>query len=99
MLDRVLRTKEATVLRITRSTKDETAWLKLEGKLAGPWVDECRASYHEAVTSGERPILDLSEVTFVDHRGLELLRQLVADGVRIPLRSNFVAELLRLEQS
>lgn len=87
------------MLRITRSIKDGTVWLKLEGKLAADWVEECRLAYAADATSGRRPVLDLSEVTFVDRDGLKLLRQFETEGVLIPLRSNFVAELLRTEHS
>lgn len=87
------------MLRITRSTKDGTEWLKLEGKLVGPWVDECRTACARETGHGRRPALDLSEITFVDADGVQLLRELVEQGVDIPVRSNFVAELLRLERS
>lgn len=87
------------MLRITSSTKDGTAWLKIEGKLVGPWVDECRAACAQNNRSGRRLSLDLSEITFVDADGVRLLRELVEQGVEIPVRSSFVAELLRLEKS
>ena len=87
------------MLRITRVTKDNAIWLRLEGKLAGQWVDEFRSAFAAASLSGEPPSLDLSEVSFVDRTGQDFLQQLALDGVPMPLRSNFVAELLRLEQS
>jgi anti-anti-sigma regulatory factor len=87
------------LLRITRSTKDGTLWLKLEGKLVGPWVDECRTACTRETGRDRRLALDLSEVTFVDSDGVHLLRLLVEQGVDIPVCSNFVAELLRLEKS
>lgn len=87
------------MLRITNSTKDGIAWLKLEGKLVGPWVVECRSACARDASLGRRLALDLSEVTFVDADGVHLLRQLVEQGVDIPVRSNFVAELLRSERS
>ncbi|MCG3127258.1 MAG: hypothetical protein CHACPFDD_02116 [Phycisphaerae bacterium] len=87
------------MLRITSSTKDGTAWLKLEGKLVGPWVDECRMACARETGRDRRLALDLSEITFVDADGVRLLRELVEQGVDIPVRSNFVAELLRLERS
>ncbi|MFO0838818.1 MAG: STAS domain-containing protein [Phycisphaerae bacterium] len=86
------------MLRITRSTKDGTVWLKLEGKLAADWVEECRATCAAETTQGLSPCLDLTEVTYVDRAGAELLCRLAREGLRFPLRSNFVAELLRLEQ-
>jgi hypothetical protein len=86
------------VLRITRHTKDGTVWLKLEGKLAGPWVNVCGSACASEVSAGRRPALDLADVTFVDRDGLHLLRQLAEEGLAMPVRSNYVAELLRLEK-
>jgi hypothetical protein len=84
------------LLRITRFAKDGAAWLKVEGALAGPWVQECRAALLER---GAPPqALDLTRVTFVDSEGLKLLRQLHANGIDLSARSAFVAELFRMEQ-
>lgn len=87
------------MLRIARTTNDRNTRLTLEGKLVGPWVEECRSAWNEAQAAGGEVSLDLSDVTFVDQGGLRLLRQLVAAGVRVPACSNFVAELLREEHS
>jgi anti-anti-sigma regulatory factor len=86
------------VLRITRSIRDGTVWLKLEGKLAADWVEECRSACAAEAAQGRSPMLDLSDVTFVDRNGMQLLAQLTQAGLSIPLRSSFVAELLRLEE-
>lgn len=87
------------MLRITRSEKDGTIWLRLEGKLMGPWVDEFRATVAREASGKNRLNLDLDEVIFVDAEGLRLLRELTHLGHHIPKRSNFVAELLRTEVS
>ncbi|MCK6456409.1 MAG: STAS domain-containing protein [Phycisphaerae bacterium] len=87
------------MLRITRETKDGTVWLRLEGKLVGPWVDECRSACAQETANGRRMALDLSQVTFVDRAGVHLLHQLAESGVELPLCTSFVAELLRLEES
>ena len=50
-------------------------------------VDECLS-----------PGPDLSELTFVDREGGELLLQLLRQGVRIDSCSPFVAELLGLDR-
>lgn len=86
------------MLRITRSNRDGTVWLKLEGKLSGPWVAECRSACNRETTQGASPALDLSGITFVDREGLLLLRGLAAQGVNMPVRSSFVDELLRWEE-
>lgn len=86
------------MLRISRSIKDGTVWLILEGKLAADWVEEFRSACAAEKARGNTPALDLSEVTFVDRDGVQLLLQLTREGLSLPLRSNFVAELLRREQ-
>lgn len=87
------------MLRITRSVQDGTVCLKLEGKLAAEWVEAFRSACAAEMEHGLRPVLDLSDVAFVDREGLQLLRRLETEGVRVQSRSNFVAELMRLERS
>ena len=52
--------------------------LKLEGKMVGPWVTECRQAWValRSSLSGKKLTLDLCAVMFVDESGLELLRQI-----------------------
>lgn len=83
------------MLRITRTTKDETVWLTLEGKLAGPWVDECRDAFRRESPAASNVVLDLARVTFIDSPGLALLRDALREGMRLRACSSFVAELLR----
>jgi hypothetical protein len=82
------------VLRITwPSRKGRGLTLEVEGQIVGPWVDTLRAACTE---QGRRRLhLDLAAVTYVDAAGVELLRELMAEGVAIAACSNFVAELLR----
>lgn len=87
------------MLRFTNSMKDGTAWLKIEGKLVGPWVAECRAACAGWIDRDRPLALDLTEVSYVDADGVRLLRELVEQGVEIPVRSSFVSELLRLEKT
>jgi hypothetical protein len=71
--------------------------IKLEGKLLSDWIDELRCLFldvDKCLSSG----LDLSELTFVDREGAELLLQLLRQGVRIESCSPFVAELLGLDR-
>ena len=68
----------------------------LEGKLVGPWVDECRSIL--AVNEASRPALDLSEVHYVDAAGTTLLAELDSAG-RIRARSPFLSTLLARETS
>ncbi len=86
------------MLRITRLTgADSAQTIKLEGKLLGPWVDEVRAVCAQAMARSGRTRLDLAEVTFADAAGVELLRELIRQGVEISACSGYVAELLHGE--
>ncbi|MGH9022546.1 MAG: hypothetical protein ACRDV9_05525 [Acidimicrobiia bacterium] len=72
----------------------ETA-LSLEGHLIGPWVDELRRSCELILTTGAPLTLDLSEVAFVERRGVQLLQNLVDGGVTVVNCPAFVCEQLK----
>ncbi len=63
------------MLRITTSIRPDGTTVALEGRLAGPWVDELRACWRSlAATGGARAIrIDLDAVTFIDTAGKALL--------------------------
>ena len=63
------------MLRITVTTHPDGTTLALEGRLAGPWVDELRASWRSLVgTRDARSVrVDLDAVTFIDTAGKALL--------------------------
>jgi len=82
------------MLRITTSNENGTVWIKLEGKLVGPWVEACRQECARLSRSGAPPRVDLSAVGFVDSAGEEFLREL-AGASAIGRSSSFVEELLR----
>ena len=52
--------------------------IQLEGKIAGPWVEEFSRTWHVLETSlGSKPLqLDLRGVMFVDTNGRQLLREI-----------------------
>lgn len=70
------------------------AVLRLEGQLIGPWVDELGRTC-DRLLDGRAVMLDLSGVSFVERRGVELLRALGARGVPLLHCSPFVAEQLK----
>jgi hypothetical protein len=86
------------VLKITRlSRKGRGLTIKLEGEILGPWGESVRAA---CAIRGRRPRprrLDLAAITYVDAAGVELLRDLMAEGVEIAACSSFVRELLQLK--
>ena len=86
------------MLRITRlSQKGRGLTIKLEGELLGPWVGSVRDA---CAARGRRPRrlrLDLAAVTYVDAAGIQLVRDLIAEGVEIAACSSFVGALLHPE--
>jgi hypothetical protein len=72
------------VLKITTEAKPEATRIKLEGKLAGPWVGELERAWRSAAEG--RPaaeiILDLSDVTFIDAEGRKLMAWICRQGAR-----------------
>ena len=84
------------MLRIT--TEDEAEGvrtLKLEGSVAGPWVDELRQVVHSWLARGSALRLEVSGVGYVDREGAVLLRELTRRPVQIHGYSSFISELLR----
>jgi len=70
------------MMRITRQQDGETITLKIEGCLAGEWVNEMKRCWDE-VKTGARPRairIDLTDVTFIDAAGRELLAQIFESG-------------------
>jgi anti-anti-sigma regulatory factor len=84
------------VLKITRlSHHGRGVTIKLEGELLGAWVAAARDA---CATRDRRPRrLDLAAVPYVDAAGVQLLRDLMAEGVEIAACSRFVGELLHLK--
>lgn len=68
--------------------------LRLEGRLAGPWVGELEraASPHPGVS------LDLSGITFADAAGVDLLRHLIARGASVTRLAPYLEPFLGMEQ-
>ena len=71
---------------------------KLEGRLADSWVDELARVAAAATNGGAQVILDLEGLSFVDVRGLALLRGAAERGARLTGGSPFVAALIDQER-
>jgi ABC-type transporter Mla MlaB component len=82
------------VLRITRGESNGSETLKVEGRVADDWVDELTRVVSGALTQRAAVALDLSEVTFVDARGIAALRALRARGAELTGCSSFVSSLI-----
>ena len=66
------------MLRITVvESSSDAVRLRLEGRLTGPWVEELRRTCDlQGLSDGIRLTLDLSDVSFADAAGIELLKEL-----------------------
>ena len=73
------------MLKITIHNSTNAATLNLEGRLAGPWVEELERSWRAVKDdSREKPVIvDLCEVTFVDAEGRKLLSSMYGQGARL----------------
>jgi anti-anti-sigma regulatory factor len=60
----------------------------------GPWSRELDRVVSDSLAGGNRLVLDLSGVMFVDREGIELLRGLSARGASLSGGSPFVTALL-----
>jgi hypothetical protein len=62
------------------------ATLKVEGKVVGPWAIELARTWHDLWDSArqKRLLLDLREMTFADHKGTQILQEIVrATGAEV----------------
>jgi hypothetical protein len=75
--------------------------IKLEGRVAGPWVAELNQAWLDAKShGGSRAVrLDLSDVTYADAHGKEALRRIVAESGAELLASTPWARFLAQEVS
>jgi hypothetical protein len=84
------------MLRISEvATPNPSVTLRLEGRMAGPWVEEARQVCERILTSGRALKLDLAEVEFLDATGAALLERLRSQGVRLVACSPFVQTCLK----
>jgi len=86
------------MLRITQSPAIRITTINLEGKLLEPWVDEVRTAVADARAHG-LVRLNLAELRFVDHLGVDLLRGLRADGIELTGGSAFIEGLLEVSHA
>ncbi|MGH7205937.1 MAG: STAS domain-containing protein [Nitrospiraceae bacterium] len=72
------------MLRLTTHSKDAVTTLKLEGRLAGAWVEELDRCWREvAGTQQSQVVVDLSGVTFIDFEGKALLTRMWQQGAKL----------------
>ena len=69
--------------------------LRLEGRVAGPWVTEVQKACEKLLSEGRSLKLDLAEVSFVDQSGIALLSSFRSRGISLADCSPFVEEQLK----
>ena len=72
------------MLRIFFAQTDAEQRWTLCGQLAGPWVAELRECWEHGrkIAGGADPLVDLSDVTFIDEGGETLLSEMRKSGAR-----------------
>lgn len=71
------------MLKITTQIDAAGAVFELEGKLAGPWVQELEGCWRKTANS-DRPVrVLLCAVTFIDDKGRELLADMYRHGAEL----------------
>ena len=68
------------MLRITTTTRPGGVTIALEGRIAGPWVDELARCWTEMRRNGGVIAVQLDAVTFIDAAGKALLRTMHEEG-------------------
>jgi len=73
------------MLMIAEQREANAHTFKLAGTLAGDWAMLFNRCWHKAtrVLSPSRIVVDLTDVTFIDERGVELLILIVKAGARL----------------
>lgn len=86
------------MLRITRIDEGNIAHFKLEGKLAGNWVEPMEQSWRQVapVPAGRSLVVDLTAVAFVNAIGTRLLTEMQRHGVGLRA-SSYPAESIAEE--
>ena len=84
------------MLRITIHRADDELVLKLEGCLAGAWVEELDACWRQATQTQKRGLqVDLRGLCHVDEAGRELMARMHLDGARFVASGCVMPEVVR----
>ena len=71
------------MLKITTQTDATGIIFELEGKLAGPWVQELKGCWQRAANSDRSVRVLLCAVTFIDDSGRDLLVEMYHHGAEL----------------
>ena len=91
------RARVEAMLRITIYDSAREFRLRLEGRLAGPWVREVEMCWQTAlsVVGGRAVVVDLRDVDFVDDAGERLLAAMHQRGTQFLAARPMTAHLIR----
>src|SRR6266852_5588554 len=91
--------RKVGVLRITKSVETESAvTLNVEGQIASDWVSILQEETLGVLKEGRRVVLDLSEVTYIDFKGVRMVKSLAADKVEIINCPRLIRDLLNKDR-
>ena len=84
------------MLRITTIDKNRIATFRLEGRLVGDWVGEFERCWINTKNANHKRKLkiDLSDVTFVDEKGEDLLERMFLQGAELHADNPFLSSVI-----
>lgn len=84
------------MLRITAQDSEvRSVTLKVEGRIVADWGTVLEGECRQHIEAGRRVALDLSDVSYVDTRGVGLLRNLADASVEIVNCSSLITQLVQ----
>ena len=83
------------MLRITQVSEDsDQVCLKVEGRAIGDWVSVLDRTCESCLSQSRHITLDMSDVTYIDRRGVETLKRILGERVRLTGATLLVQTLL-----
>jgi len=73
----------STMLKITTHSEHALDRFELEGRLAGPWVQELNTCWQQSAVENREICVVLKQVTFIDGEGRTLLAAMHRAGVTL----------------
>lgn len=71
------------MFKITTHKDGARTIFELEGRLAGPWVDELKDCWQRAQRDGEMVTIALTQVSYVDSAGKSILTEMHRHGAEL----------------
>jgi len=83
------------VLRITKIFESaDSVTLKVEGRIVSEWVTVLEQECLKWLQAKPEVLLDFSEVTFIDHNSVAMLKRIASANLRLINCSALIAEML-----